>query len=92
MIVRGVIKDGTIVLQSPIPAKWEGRKVRIRSVRPKPTPEEIEEWAADMERNAALIDPEAAHELKRILDELHAEEKLGLRLAMEASQARQVGS
>lgn len=92
MIVRGVIKDGGIKLHSPIPAEWEGRNVRIRAVRPKPTAEEIVAWGVEMERNAALINPEDADELKRILDELHAEEKAGLRLAMEASRAGQAAS
>ena len=87
MIVRGVIKDGAIVLQTPIPARWEGRKVRIRSVRPRPTAEELAAWEAELDQNAALIDPSADDEVRRIFQELHDEENAGMRAILAARGA-----
>ena len=82
-MIRAIYRDGAIQPLDELPADWhEGDKLVVEQVETTPTPEEIDEWVAEVEAAAAQISDEDHDKAMAAIAEHRAEAKRRARREM----------
>lgn len=79
-MIKAIVKNGVVVPRDPLPADWrEGTEVEVERTEGNGTAksdiDSLDAWMDEVERCAALQDPEDDLRLEAALQEMHLREK-----------------